>query len=975
MANSVIAKGDATITINPQETEAKLIFTPDPDGLGWDVDAVNKLAAENNLTPPLNPKDLEAFLSKAGRAKTKDPHEMLIYQGLLPEEAVPEAIAWEALPVPADMAVFQKETLDAASLPELFRVKVERIKKEKIVKKPGALPFMPVKEETVVTYDKKETREEVMVDPVVKEIKYADKGKKLGTVTPPKPGKPGKSVFGRPLQPQPLPEGGFLLGAGIGREKNDLVAQASGFVRIGENWADMLALAKPSWEIRTGADGLTLFFTFHPGDPRFAPPKAEDILAEAKAKGAAEESLVSSDSLDGEIQEALKTNIPLEAFPLLQAWEATARVDINPDNTKAALYLRKGTGGYQPLEMKAISQVLKDSKVQVAEPEKLKEAINSFLQSKALELKDYVLAQGKPSTRGKDKELELSVPLLPENQAKVIRERLKGWWDEIRAGEDGLLPDEITGFALVEKGAVVGKVSASSDGEAGQDIFGKVIPGLPGNDPDLKLFRGLELHGSTITAGKPGLLLIKAEDRNFRAKLVDYQDAKVAVHISSDAMEARADLIPEAGAGIDLSPENVLKVLNAIGVKKGIDKDTVEKACAVAKAKGSVAGVIVATGVLPVAKGGSAVKWLVPVSPPQLAGEDGTGEAPGKTVQVKANTPIAELSEPAAEGKSGFDVKGNEIPSDKGAAFVLEHDDSITEEACGPGKRLVAAKPGELSFDGKVLEIASHKEINGDVGPATGSINFPGEVKISGKVLPGFAVIGGLSVFVGGVAEGALISSGGKATIAQGIKGGSKGVVRAHTAIEAAFSEKATLMSVGDIDLKNGSIISFIKTNGKLTIAAEKGKLIGGVCQARNGIDAANVGSETGGRTEISFGQDYLIKDQIEATEEQINKAKSDIAKVDVKIKVSIKNPESLERVRVVKVKLIKNLEQLNLKLFTLREKFEEHHESELRVRGTIYPGVVIESHGRYYEIKQSRSNVVFYFARDAGRIMEKALI
>jgi uncharacterized protein (DUF342 family) len=975
MANSVIAKGDASISINPQETEAKLVFTPDPDGLGWDADAVNKLAGENNLTPPLNPKVLEPLLQKASRAKTKDPLDMIIYQGLPPEEAVPETIAWEALLVPADMEPFRQETLDAASPPELFRIKVERIKKEKIVKKPGALPFMPVKEETVVSYDKKETREAVTVDPAVKEIKYADKGKKLGTVTPPKPGKPGKSVFGKPLQPQPLPEGGFLLGRGISREKLDIVAQVSGFVRIGENWADMVALAKPVWEIRTGGDGLTLFFTFHPGDPRFPPPRAEDILAEVKARGAAEDSLVSADSLDSEIREAVKTNIPLEAFPLLQAWEALARVDINPDNTKATLYLRKGTGGYQALEMKAIGQVLKDSKVQVAEPEKLKEALAAFMQSKDLELKEYVLAEGKPSARGKDKELSLSVPLLPEEDAKAIRERLKGWWDEIRAGEDGLLPDEITGFALVEKGAVVGKVTASSEGEAGQDIFGKTIPGLPGNDPDLKLFRGLELHGSTITAGKPGLLLIKAEDRNFRAKLVDYQDAKIAVHISSDAMEARADLVPEAGAGIALSPENVLKVLNAVGVKKGIDKDTVEKACAVAKARGSVTGVIVATGGLPVAKGGSSVKWLVPVTPPQLAGEDGAGEAPGKTVQVKAGTVIAELSEAAAEGKNGFDVKGNEIPSEKGAAFALEHDDSIREEDLDMGKRLVAAKPGELSFDGKDLKIASHKEIQGDVGPATGSINFSGEVKISGKVLPGFAVIGGLSVFVGGVAEGALISSGGRVNIAQGIKGGGKGVVRAHTAIEAAFSEKATLMSVGDINLVKGSILSYLKTNGKIIITDANGKLLGGVCQARDGIDAANVGSETGGRTEISFGQDYLIKDQVGVTEERINRIKEEIVKVDVKIKSSLNSPEALESVRPIKVKLMKNLEQLNLKIFTLREKFEEHHESELRVRGTIHPGVVIESHGRYYEVKQSRSNVVFYFDRAAGRIMEKALI
>jgi uncharacterized protein (DUF342 family) len=210
--------------------------------------------------------------------------------------------------------------------------------------------------------------------------------------------------------------------------------------------------------------------------------------------------------------------------------------------------------------------------------------------------------------------------------------------------------------------------------------------------------------------------------------------------------------------------------------------------------------------------------------------------------------------------------------------------------------------------------------------------------------------------------------------VAQGIKGGGKGVVRARTTIEAAFAEKATLMAVDDIRLKNGSIASRIKTNGKLSVSAAGGKLMGGVCQARYGIDAADIGSEKVIRTEISFGQDYLIKDQIETTEEEIFKAREELAKTDEKIKTVLKIPSALDAVRAEKVRLMKRLEQLNLKVFTLRERFEEHHDSEIRIRGTIHPGVIIESHDRYYAVKQTRSGVVFYFDRESGRIREKPL-
>jgi uncharacterized protein (DUF342 family) len=229
-------------------------------------------------------------------------------------------------------------------------------------------------------------------------------------------------------------------------------------------------------------------------------------------------------------------------------------------------------------------------------------------------------------------------------------------------------------------------------------------------------------------------------------------------------------------------------------------------------------------------------------------------------------------------------------------------------------------------------------------------------------------------VLVGGTAEAALISAGGKAVVAQGIKGDGKGVVRARTTIEAAFSEKATLMAVDDIKLKNGAIASHIKTNGKLSIIAGSGKLMGGVCQARHGIDAADIGSEKAVRTEISFGQDYLIKDQIAIVEGEIFKVRENLAKTDEKLKAVLKIPSALDAVRAEKIKLMKQLEQLNLRVFTLREKFEAHYDSEIRIRGTIHPGVIIESHDRYYEVNQTRSGVVFYFDRESGRIKERTL-
>jgi len=965
---AVLATGSASISVNSNETEARLLFTPDPNGDAWDTAAVNKLAAENNLGANPDQKAVETFLSKAGRAKKSEPMEMVYAQGIPPEDPVAEKVNWAALPVPADMAAYQEDALKKAGPPQVFRVTVEKIKHESTVKKPHSL--IPGKEEISVTWEKKENREKVTVNAEVLEVKYAEKGTVLGTVTPPVPGKNGKSIFGRPISPKSMEDAAFLLGNGIARGKSDLTAQASGFIRIGDKWADLVPLAKHSFKISTGADGLTLFLGFEPGDKRFAPPKGEQILADAAAMGAKEENLVSAVELDKAINEAITTGAPIEAFALFNPQQAEARVDINPDKTRAVLYLRKGVAGAEPLEMKAISQVIKESGVHGFDAEKLKTAIHDFMESKELVLPEYVLVEGASSTRGKDREVKVTAKVFSEEEKKPVIARLKDWFSRNALEAPGLALDEAPDLSLVENAQEIARVSEGSGGKDGKDIFGNVIPGLPGNDPEIKLFNGLELRDSAIRAARDGLLLFHASEKSFLGEVIDYQDGKIGIHISEDAMEVRGDFFRETGPGIPISIENIKKVIASYGIKKGIDWMGLEKACAYTREHGSILGHLVARGESPIAKGGSAVKWLIPLELPDAA------VSGSKSVQVKAGVPIALLSEAVPEGRPGFDVTGKEIPIEKAKGLSIEHDGSVREVAAGKGKRLLAARSGELGFDGKTLKILSTKTIQGDVNQETGKIKFSGEIKITGNVLSGGVVVGASHVTVDGYAEEALISSGGKATVTMGFKGGGRGVLKARAGISAAFVERASAAALGDVQLNKGSILSSIKTNGKLVIASENGKLSGGVCQARQGIDAADIGSERGLRTELSFGQDYFIKEQIGNCEEEIAKIKSALSELEEKITELRNKKQGLpEDLRIEKIRLVKLLEQENLKVFNLREKFEEHAESEIRCRGTVFPGVVIESHNRYYEVQQKRSQVIFYFDRESGRIKEKPLV
>ncbi|MDR2209915.1 MAG: FapA family protein [Spirochaetaceae bacterium] len=951
---AVIAKGNAELIINQEETEVKLLFTPDPQGLGWDIDAVFKIAREKNLSPLPAPGDLEKFIQRAARSKV--PMETTLVMGQPAEPAAPETVAWETLAIPQDIVPFKEAILAKAKPPDIFRTRIERVKRTTLVTKPGKFPFLKAKEEIVEVWDKKEIKEPLQVDGQIRDLRYAGRDKKIGTLALAKPGKPGKNIYGRPIVPPAPADPLFYLGAGIRREKNELWSGCPGFVRIGENWADIVPLAKPDWNITLGSDGITRFLTFYPGDSHFTPPDAEAILDAARKKGAEEEALVNPAEINLAIARSMQTGRELLAFPLFITLEPEARVEVSADLQRAELFLRKGTAGAPPLEMGRISRAIKDSRVQGFNAEELKKAVHSFMEGSALTLR-YLLAEGRGATRGADKEVLLLAKPLEAELKTALLARL-GKLQTVPDPRQGFPASEAEQFCLVEKGSILAQISRPAQGEQGRDVYGGLIPGLPGNDPELKLFRGLYQRDADIVADISGLLLVKGSGKVFWGTIIDYRDAQITVHITEDDMEASADLTGERGPGRPLAEEGVYRALAEAGVTRGIDKEAVETACKLAVLKGRALQVV-ARGEAPVAAGGVEINWRIPVRALQ------------NKISVTPGMVLAELHE-SAQGKKGFTVRGKELAAEDHRDLVW--DGTVLAKEDGGLKILTAAQGGELVFDGARVSVVTLKEIKGDVETAAENVRFPGEVRITGKVYPGCSVMGGKDIFIGGSVEGALVSSGGKAVIVQGINGRGKGVVRARTTIDTAFAEAATLLGVEDIRIVGRCISCQVKTNGRVLLTGENGRLAGGICRARRGIRAAELGDEKKGGAEISFGQDYLIQDQIEMAERELEKIRAALIKIEKTIQETPENSPLLGGARTEKVRILKLKEQYSLKIFTLREKFEEHHESEIAVKGIVHPGVVMESHGRYYEITEKRQGVVFWFNKETGRIMEKRL-
>jgi uncharacterized protein len=989
MAQSA-AKGDLSLAIEEDEIEASLTFIPDGNGAEWTSDKVLRILMDARIGG-FNQKKAEELVQKFGRAKGKVVE--IVASGSPPELPQPEMPDWAELGIPRELAELAAGVAAEAPAPILYKVRVETVKVEKTVKKPAALPFLAPKVEKVQVAEKREKREQVFPDATVLRTGWASRGERVGVLSQAKPGKAGKTIFGKPLPP-PQDEGAFFNGPGILRSKNELVADTDGVVRIGERWVDIVPLPKHAWSVECSPDGATFLLNYAPGDPRLPGPGAAEVLAKARELGASDEGLIVEEEIAATLARAVSNKESLFSWSLSQDRDASVEIKVSPDAVTATLSIRKGRGRGRPLDLSMVSAALKASGLRSMKFDEIKQGIIDFYKGKEAELLDYPIAKGRAPGRGKDRKLSLSVAFLPEEKAAELRKRLAEQPGIAKAIPSLAAASGVASFPILEAskiaqvqlGQKLGEMPASGAGQDGVDVYGKVLPGIAGNDPAVKTYEGIDFGKDKLVATASGLLLADEKDGFWRLRVVRFRDSSIEVFVAADSMSASLSLAAEEGLGSPLTVEAVLAALSAKGVVQGLEPYAIAEAVSDARAGKPVLKKVVARGRPGRAGGSVEVTWLVNRATGALYtihdGNRADFRERDTMTRVEAGESILKLSTTGDAGEDGVDVLGKPVKAagQGGADLVPEHDGTIREEKDKDGSTLfVAAIGGELVVEGLFgsggrITIREKLAVQGDVGNATGNLRFPGAVQVAGSVLAGYSLVAGGDVAVSGAVEASLVSSDGYVRIAEGVKGARRGTIRARLGIDAAFAEQALLLAVEDVRLKSGCVLCNVKTNGRVIVAGEKGTLLGGICRARKGVDVAILGSENYAKTEVSFGQDYLIADQIDAEEREIEKLKTLILQSDRTMADLESAGAGLDRIRQDKVKLVKLLEKRTHRIFDLREKFEAHVSSEVRVRGTVFPGVILESHNRFYEVRAKKTKVAFTFDQQLGRIVERPL-
>lgn len=241
----------------------------------------------------------------------------------------------------------------------------------------------------------------------------------------------------------------------------------------------------------------------------------------------------------------------------------------------------------------------------------------------------------------------------------------------------------------------------------------------------------------------------------------------------------------------------------------------------------------------------------LPAHPRALVDEDGAADLKelGILENVTAGMILATIVDPVP-GVAGRDVSGTVLPPEPARHAVLTAGKNTTVSA--DGRELTAAIDGRvvLEKDGR-LSVDNVFTVSGDVGPATGNVNFLGTVLILGGVCTDYRVRAAERIVVRGAVEGAVLEAGQDITVHGGVFGAGKAILQTPASIHIARAQDCRILCGGTLHVRD--TLLRVDAVAAHAILVERGAIIGGSATAPR-VQAPSIGAESETRTLVEVG-------------------------------------------------------------------------------------------------------------------------
>lgn len=327
--------------------------------------------------------------------------------------------------------------------------------------------------------------------------------------------------------------------------------------------------------------------------------------------------------------------------------------------------------------------------------------------------------------------------------------------------------------------------------------------------------------------------------------------------------------------------EDILNYLSEQGITYGIKESEIQEYC---DNGNYVKELVAACGLDPVDGKNAEIVYHFDTSQEKKFTEKEDGSIDflnlNNVINVTKNTLLCHIV-PAAPGKNGIDVLGNDVSYRPGKSISFNNGNNtfITED----GLQLKASVDGCVKMAGSKVIVENVYRVD-NVDNETGNIDILGDLVVNGDVKSGFSVKAKGDIKIRGMVEGAYIEGGKDIVISKGVNGMGKGTIDAAGDITSKYIENANVKSRKNV-YAEVLINSDVAADESVILRGQNAAILGGVTKAKDKIYAKTIGSKVNAETN-------LIIDLSEYEEEldKYNKKKKENQKL--RSKLAAKNGE-----------------------------------------------------------------------------------
>ncbi|MBL8020131.1 MAG: DUF342 domain-containing protein [Leptospirales bacterium] len=421
--------------------------------------------------------------------------------------------------------------------------------------------------------------------------------------------------------------------------------------------------------------------------------------------------------------------------------------------------------------------------------------------------------------------------------------------------------------------------------------------------------------------------------------------------------------------------QHLIGLLDGHGVVFGTDVSAVQRLVERFRTSRGNATVeeIVAQGIPPVPSQDGKLDILIQPPPPVTIQEDGHADFRNiNRFQAVAGGAVLAKRTPPVQGKSGANIRGEEVKPAKPHEPALALGENVKFDSTTG--EYTAVTHGVFVYENDKISVNPILTIEGNVGLASGNIDYDGNIRITGTIERGSRLEAAGDVEVLGLVESADLRIGGSLTVRNGINTRREGQLIIGGNLNAVYVENTRLAVDGHISIEKSLIGSDVWCLGDLYLQTRSSAISAGEIRTFGSIAADIIGNRSNIPTHLFIGTHHKNQKYFDMTAEELEPAEREFYKRSEEIQV-IKayvqrmkgkipvDKQAAFRIKYREYKLaVEMKDRLQGLVQSLRESRYNHEEIRVIAREVILPGVVIHYRDHVEKITAPQTKCIMRF-------------